>query len=145
MSIALKSNGESQPYARNTNAAEEVTLKPPRILSPRGKGMTKKADHTLASTSATDLSASWRSDMRELVADYIDASEKLLKGALAFQDRLTNWAKDTPWSSLFNAQRAMASQWIEGVSSVARKLWQIEEEAAERANKAITQFSKGEV
>jgi len=38
----------------------------------------------------------------------------------------------------------MASQWIEGATSLARKLWRIEEEAAERAEKAITQFSRGE-
>lgn len=106
--------------------------------------MAKKANHDSALTSATDLSASWRHDMRELVADYINASEKLAKGALAFQDRVTTWAKDTPWASLFNAQRDMASQWIEGAASLARKLWSIEEEAAERAEKAITQFSKGE-
>jgi len=105
--------------------------------------MTKKANYASVSTSATDLSASWRHDIRDLVADYIDASEKLAKGALAFQDRITTWAKDTPWISLFHAQRDMASQWIEGAASLTRKLWRIEEEAAERAEKAITQFSKG--
>ena len=106
--------------------------------------MAKKANHDSASTSATDLSASWRHDMRELVAEYIDASEKLAKGTLAFQDRITTWAKDTPWASLFNTQRDMASQWIEGAASLARKLWSIEEEAVERTERAITQFSKGE-
>jgi hypothetical protein len=38
----------------------------------------------------------------------------------------------------------MASQWIEGASSLTRKLWSIEEEAAERTERAMTQFSKGE-
>ena len=106
--------------------------------------MAKKANHDSASTAATDLSASWRHDMRELVADYIDASEKLAKGTLAFQDRITTWAKDTPWASLFNTQRDLASQWIEGAASLARKLWSIEEEAVERTERAMTQFSKGE-
>ena len=110
--------------------------------------MIKKVNQTSTLKSATDsvadLSASWRHDMRELVANYIDASEKLAKGALAFQDRITTWARDTPWASLFSTQRDMASQWIEGAAGLARKLWSIEEEAAERAEKAITQFSKGE-
>ena len=106
--------------------------------------MTKKANYASASASAVDLSASWRHDIRDLVADYIDVSEKLAKEALAFQYRITTWAKDTPWASLFNAQREIASQWIEGAASVARKLWRIEEEAAEKTEKAITQFSKGE-
>ena len=104
--------------------------------------MAKKANHTSALTSATDLSASWRHDMRDLVADYIDASEKIAKGVLAFQDRVTTWAKDTPWASLFNTQRDMASQWIEGAASLTRKLWSIEEETTERTEKAITRFSK---
>ena len=82
--------------------------------------------------------------MREILADYIDASEKLAKGTLAFQDRITTWAKDTPWASLLSTQRDMASQWIEGAASLTRKLWSIEEEAAERTEKAMTQFSKGE-
>jgi hypothetical protein len=106
--------------------------------------MTKKAISASASASAVDLSASWRHDVRDLVADYINASEKVAKGALAFHERITTWAKDTPWASLFTTQRDMASQWIEGVTRLARKMWRIEEEAAERAKKAITQFSKGE-
>ena len=106
--------------------------------------MAKKANHDSASTAATDLSASWRHDMRELVADYIDASEKLAKGALDFQDRITIWAKGTPWASLFNTQRDMTSQWIKGAASLARKLWSIEEEVVERTERAMTQFSKGE-
>ena len=106
--------------------------------------MAKKANHDSASTAATDMSASWRHAMRELVADYIDASEKLAKGTLAFQGRITTWAKDTPWASLFNTQRDLTSQWIEGAAGLARKLWSIEEEAVERTERAITQFSKGE-
>lgn len=106
--------------------------------------MTKKTNHTSASTSATDLSASWRHEIRDLVADYIDASEKLAKGTLVFQSRITTWAKDTPWASFFSAQHAMASQWIKGATSLARKLWRVEEEAVERTQKAITQFSRGE-
>jgi hypothetical protein len=107
--------------------------------------MAKKANHDSASTAATDLSASWRHDMREIVAEYVDAGERLAKAALAFQERvITTWAKDTPWASLFNTQRDMASQWIEGAASLTRKLWSIEEEAAERTERAMTQFSKGE-
>ena len=106
--------------------------------------MAKKTNHDSVLTSATDLSTSRRHDMRDLVADYIDASEKLAKGALDFQDRITIWAKGTPWASLFNTQRDMTSQWIKGAASLARKLWSIEEEAAERTERAMTQFSKGE-
>jgi len=114
------------------------------IPSTGGKDMEKNAHYSSAATSATDLSASWRHDMRKIVADYIDASERLAKGILAFQEKLMAWAKDTPWASFFNVQRDMASQWIEGEASLTRKLWRIEEEAAEKAEEALTQFSKGE-
>lgn len=106
--------------------------------------MAEKHSRSSASKSYTDLSASWQHDMRRIIAEYIDASEKLAKGTLTFQEKVTAWAKDTPWASFFNAQRDMASQWIEGAASLTRKLWRIEEEAAERTEEVFTQFAKGE-
>jgi hypothetical protein len=66
-----------------------------------------------------------------------------IEGNYARRPRLRRM-KDTPWASLFNAQHAMVSQWIEGATSLARKVWRIEEEAVGRAEKVITQFSRGE-
>lgn len=106
--------------------------------------MAKKTNGSSASTSATELSASWRHNMRDLVAEYVDASERLAKGGLALQEKFTAWAKDTPWASFFNAQHDMATQWVEGAASLTRKLWRIEEEVVARAEDALTQFSKGE-
>lgn len=107
--------------------------------------MAKKANHSSDSTAAAnDVGASWRHNMRDLVAEYIDVNERLAKGVLHFQEKFTAWAKDTPWASFFNAQRDIANQWIEGAASLTRKLWRIEEEATERTEEALTQFSKGE-
>jgi len=96
------------------------------------------------STSQTDLSASWRNDMKKMVASYIDTTEGLAKGTLALQERATTWAKNTPWAPLFAALRDVTSQWIEGSANLARKLWRIEEESGERVEEAVSHFSKGQ-
>lgn len=96
------------------------------------------------STHSTDLNASWRNDMRKMIAGYIDTSEGLAKGTLAFQERATAWAKNTPLAPLFASSREIASQWIEGSANLARKLWRIEEEAEEKAEEAVSHFSKGQ-
>lgn len=107
--------------------------------------MARKSNHSSTATSATDLGTSWRQDMEEIVSECIDASERLAKAALAFQERIiVAWAKDTPWASLFSAQRNMASQWIEGAANLTRKLWRVEEEMVEKTQEAMTQFAKGE-
>src|SRR5258705_6338849 len=118
----------------------------PGIIPPTGgKDMAENYGHSSnESTSYTDQSASWRNDMKKMIANYIDTSEGLAKGTLTFQERATAWAKNTPWAPLFTALRDVAGQWIEGSASLARKLWRIEEEAGEKAEEAGSHFSKGQ-
>lgn len=92
----------------------------------------------------TDLNAAWRNDMKKMIASYIDTSEGLAKGTLVFQERATAWAKNTPLAPLFASSREITGQWIEGSANLARKLWRIEEEAEEKAEEAVSHFSKGQ-
>ena len=96
------------------------------------------------STYSTNLNTAWRNDMKKMIASYIDTSEGLAKGTLAFQERATAWAKNTPLAPLFASSREITGQWIEGSANLARKLWRIEEELGERVEEAVSHFSKGQ-
>jgi len=99
--------------------------------------MAEKAHHASLPKFSADMGAEWRTGMKKIVASYIDNGEKMAKGVLDFQEKTFSWAKDTPWAPFFKAQNALTSQWIEGSASLARKLWQIEEEALQKAEEAI--------
>src|SRR5437879_13108495 len=74
-----------------------------RVVAPLREGGTNMADResrsSMMSQSYADLTTPWRTGMKEMVARYVDTSEKLAKGALDFQERATAWAKGTPWRS----------------------------------------------
>ena len=88
----------------------------------------RESRSSMMSQSYADLTTPWRTGMKEMVARYVDTSEKLAKGALDFQERATTWAKGTPWASLFETQHTMASRFVESWASLTRKLWDIEKE-----------------
>lgn len=99
--------------------------------------MAEKANHASLPKFSADMGASWRTGMKKIVASYIDNSEKMAKGVLDFQEKTMSWAKDTPWAPFVKAQSVLTSQWIEGSASLARKLWQIEEEAMQKAEEVM--------
>jgi hypothetical protein len=78
------------------------------------------------------LNAAWWSGAKQLATWYIDTSEKVARGVLDFQERTTNWAENTPWAPLFESQRILARRWIEGSTDMARRFWQLEEEAQKK-------------
>jgi hypothetical protein len=65
---------------------------------------------------------------KKAVAEYIDNNEKLAKDFIGFQERISAWAKDTPFAAILEAQRDMATKFIETSATNARKLWRIEAE-----------------
>jgi hypothetical protein len=75
------------------------------------------------------LNAAWWSGARQLATWYIEMGEKVARGMLDFQERSMSWAADTPWGPLFESQRLLARRWVEGATDLARKFWQLEEEA----------------
>jgi len=81
-----------------------------------------------------ELGALWWNGTRRLAASYIDTTEQSWKNALTLQESLANWTKGTPWAVLFQSQRALTEQWVEGSVDFARKLWRIEKEAAEQSS-----------
>jgi hypothetical protein len=78
------------------------------------------------STFSQDLYASWRTNLKQIMASCLDTNEKLAKESLGWYEKATAWAKDTPWAPLFKTQISSASKMLEGSTSMARKLWRIE-------------------
>jgi hypothetical protein len=99
--------------------------------------MAQKADHSSESTPYTDPSASWRHDVRKVVASYLDTSERLAKGTLGFYEKSTAWASNTPWAPLFKMQSDMANQFIDNLVNLARQSWQTEGQAVRKVEEAV--------
>jgi hypothetical protein len=66
---------------------------------------------------------------RRMAALYIETGEKLAEGALDFQAKASEWAKDTPLAAAFEAQNSMSRKLVELSANTARQLWRIEESA----------------
>jgi hypothetical protein len=67
---------------------------------------------------------------KTLAALYIETTEKLAEGVLAFQATTTEWARDTPLATVFEANNSMARKLVEFSAGTARRLWRIEEKHA---------------
>ncbi len=68
---------------------------------------------------------------KTLAALYIETTEKLAEGVLAFQAATTEWAKDTPLAVVLEAHHSMVRKLVEFSAGRARRLWRIEEKHAE--------------
>lgn len=80
-----------------------------------------------------ELNAPLCGSLKQSAAQYLSTTEEWGKKALELNERLTAWAKETPFSSLFETQRSIASQLLENSITLARKAWQIEEKEHEKA------------
>lgn len=85
-----------------------------------------------------ELSASGRESMKKMMMSYIDAGERMARSALEWHDKATSWAKNTPWAPMLQMQHDMASQWIDGWIALSRKLCEMGEETARKAEKIAT-------
>jgi hypothetical protein len=63
---------------------------------------------------------------KKAAAWYIDASEKFATQALDIQEKVTGWAKETPFAPMIEAQQKLARKLIERSVSTARSLWQLQ-------------------
>jgi hypothetical protein len=63
---------------------------------------------------------------KKVAALCIETGEQLAEGALEVQAKSTEWAKDTPLASLFEAQNSMGRKLVELSADTARRLWRIE-------------------
>ena len=88
--------------------------------------MTEKKNQSSLSMFPNDVYASWRTNLKQMMASYLYTNEKLAKETLGWYEKATAWAKDTPWALLFKTQISSASKVLEGSTSITRKLWQIE-------------------
>lgn len=71
---------------------------------------------TCMSTDGAKKAAAW----------YIDTGEKLATQALDFQAKASEWAKETPFYSLIEAQQSFGRKLVEQGASTARTLWRLQ-------------------
>ena len=69
----------------------------------------------------------WADGAKKIAAWYIDVTESLARIALDFQSKGCDWAKDTPFARLFEAQQSMGQRFTDLWISTARQLCQIEQ------------------
>ena len=63
---------------------------------------------------------------KKAAAWYIDTTEDLGKRALKFEERNTEWLRDTPLAPILEARRNLTSEFVERSAEFARNLWQLE-------------------
>ena len=67
--------------------------------------------------------------MKQAAARQIENDEKLANQVIELQEKSVEWAKDTPFAPLFEAQAASARKLVAGSAATARNLWRIPREA----------------
>jgi hypothetical protein len=61
---------------------------------------------------------------------YINTNERLANQGIELQQKITEWAKETPLAAFFDAQHAIARKLVERSAAAARNLWQIPQPSA---------------
>jgi hypothetical protein len=67
---------------------------------------------------------------KKIAALSIETSERLANSALDFQAKVSEWAKDTPFGALFEAQNSIGRKFVELSADAARRLWKVDESRA---------------
>jgi DNA-binding IclR family transcriptional regulator len=67
---------------------------------------------------------------KKIAALSIETSERLAKSVLDFQAKASEWAKDTPFAAMFEAQNAIGHKFVELSVDAARRLWRVDESRA---------------
>jgi hypothetical protein len=67
---------------------------------------------------------------KKIAALSIETSERLAKSVLDFQAKASEWAKDTPFGAMFEAQNSMGRKFVELSADAARRLWRVDESRA---------------
>lgn len=64
---------------------------------------------------------------KRIAALSIETSERLAKSMLDFQAKASEWAKDTPFAAMFEAQNSIGHKFVELSVDAARRLWKVDE------------------
>jgi hypothetical protein len=67
---------------------------------------------------------------KKIAALSIETSERLAKSVLDFQAMACEWAKDTPFGAVFEAQNSIGRKFVELSVDAARRLWRVDESRA---------------
>jgi hypothetical protein len=102
----------------------------PGELNSEDKTMEKAEKGILENTSELRRNLFSLDGAKTLAALYIETTEKLAEGVLAFRATATEWAKDTPLVLVLEAQHSMARKLVEFSAGTVRRLWRIEEKHA---------------
>src|SRR5215471_6148034 len=100
--------------ARGKKGRRRPTVIPAKVQDGGSAMSEKKTKPPEMSMHPSDLYASWRTTMKQMMASYLDTNEKLAKETLDWYVKATAWAKDTPWAPLFLTQISSASKMVEG-------------------------------
>jgi|GEM_PF-6065404 len=89
--------------------------------------MTEKPENDpLTSLFPADFYAKWRAGLKQMLISSLEANEKLVKGALAWQEEATSWSKDTPWAPLCKSFVTATEKIVEDASSLVCGMWHVE-------------------
>jgi len=69
-----------------------------------------------------------RRRVQQLVARYLDDSQRCGHHILELHEQASQWAKSTRWAPLFKSQYDFLRRWLDGSVNGARALWQLESE-----------------
>ena len=74
--------------------------------------------------------------MKQMAAQSLESSEKWASRAFEMNEKATEWAKDTPFASMFETQRSFARQIFDSSVALTRQVWQLDPKAEEAATEA---------
>ena len=89
-------------------------------MDDREKGAFQGVSETAAALFSTEAA-------KKIAALSIETSERLANGALDFQAKATEWAKDTPFGAVFEAQNSIGRKFAELSVDASRRLWRVDE------------------
>jgi hypothetical protein len=92
-------------------------------MDDREKGAFQGVSETAAAFFSTE-------GTKKIAALSIETSERLAKSVLDFQAKACEWAKDTPFAAMFEAQNSIGHKFVELSVDAARRLWRVDESQA---------------
>ncbi len=120
---------ETESQSLQMGAPPSTAMQPDELKS-EDKTMEKAEERISENTSELRQNLFSLDGAKTLAALYIETTEKLAEGVLAFQATATEWAKDTSLALVLEAQHSMARKLVEFSAGTARRLWRIEEKHA---------------
>ena len=143
------SNGSERPQYRPAKSPKPEALVPKTVESESAATAALASSSAYANQSKTesykmddrekgafqgvsDITAAFFSTegAKKIAALSIETSERLAKSVLDFQAKASEWAKDTPFGAMFEAQNSIGRKFVELSADAARRLWKVDESRA---------------